>query len=173
MPGGTSFLIVDGHDKQESGEGLLVEHIARQSFDHVVRLPFFPRSQRNWTVVWFTGHTTIYKSAQIASLEKRESSAYWRLITAHDLTKLKTQLLVLATCFSASSFYPNKYAAEQVISYPDKLLIDDSLVFAARFMPPLTRNVRRGRLRFIRRIFNTARASSNAKWQMNSGKGRR
>lgn len=170
MPVRTSFLIVDGTDAEESGEGLLVEHLARQAFDHVVRLPYFPKSSRKWTVVWYVGHTTVYRTAKIASLEKREGSAYWRLVTAKALKQLDTQLLVLATCFSGSRFYPipNEFAARYVITYPHKLSIDDSLVFAARFMRPLNRCIYRGGFRVpdLRTIFQAAQKSSSKQWKL-------
>ncbi len=160
----TSFLIVDGQDQTEDGEGLLVEHIARRRFRHVVRLPYVPVSARAWTVVWFTGHVTLYRKARRASLEVRRGSQFYRVAEGSKLPR--AELLVLASCYTDDPRVEWCYdSARLAIVHDGPLAHDDALVFAARFMPAFVRNgLRRGRVQAdaVRDAFDDARGCASA-----------
>ena len=156
-----SFLVVDGQDPSEDGEGLLVEHIARRRFRHVVRLPYFPETTRRWTVTWFTGHVTLYRSARLASLEVRRGRYFYRLA---DRLDHETDLLVLASCHTQDDRVDWDYGgARWIITHKGPVTHDNSLVFAARFMPLLRSRLS---LAIVHNAFTRAKASAGGAWQL-------
>lgn len=131
----TACLVVDGQDAQEDGEGLLVEHLARRIFRHVVRLPYFPASERAWTMTWFSGHTSLYRSKRLASLETRRGSSFYRVGT---LAGHRSELLVLSSCVGLDPRADwDVKGARWVISHQGALTHTSALVFAACFVPLL------------------------------------
>ena len=163
-------LIIDGQDFNESGEGLLVEHLARTQRHHVVRLPYVPQTKRAWSMIWFTGHCTVYRSAGFVSAELRVDRWYYRVGTLTDLQQLTCDLLVLSSCYTKAGVPPGP---RFIITHDGPVANDVALIFAAALAPKLSRSYRqRKRVKAVdlkKWFTQAAKASGSNGWHLMKG----
>lgn len=133
-----SLLVIDGHDPAERAEGPLVAHLARQSgkFDVAYRHTF--DYDRVWSIIWYCGHATWYRSCERLSFERRDGRRFIRLATHEDLARLRADLLVLSSC-NTSHAVSRAWQARWLVGFQGFLPFGKSLAFAARFMSHVAR----------------------------------
>lgn len=166
-------LVVDGHAPAERGEaelalclfarsGLFTEVVSRRGV-----LPA-PDLARSWSVVWIASHVTLYRSANIGSLELRDGSRYLRFATADTVKQIETSLLVLSGCNTHRGPFAGRYRARWVVGHDGRVACDDALVFTARFLTTLLSSMRRDRLtpRAIRPAFAAGVRCSSRGWRL-------
>lgn len=141
MPLHHASLVINGHAPSEQGESDLVwQALARKghgTHEWTSGVPWLPWDGTRWSLVWFAGHCTIYRSCQRGSLEQRDGSRFLRLFTHEEAKLINTRVLVLSSCNTAGGPFAGEYAADWVIGHEDTVYFEDSLVFAARFVPML------------------------------------
>lgn len=140
-----SILLVDGHDPSEPPVIQLLAHMVERSkkfyefvqFRPVGREPWPEPSEGRWSVIWFAGHSSVYKKRNEGFLERREGRGYTRLKSAQEVRALDAQLVVLASCYTSPYVGPFAHPESVTVGYDGALHLNDSLLFAARFFSML------------------------------------
>jgi hypothetical protein len=148
-------LVIEGHDllRGQQAEGTLVtqlitraqkmESVSYVSANNLPKDLFI--AQRS--LVWFTGHCTVYQAERRGMLEQRLTRGYAPILTHEAAADIPTDLLVLSACYTASEvFMKQKYNAKAVIGFAGEMQINIALTFAACFASAFMAEVRRDRV---------------------------